>query len=128
MKEIEPVAWTDEENILMYTHGIEFQFPAHSMKHDGMVPLYAAPPQASALVAAAYRKAFEEVNRLHTGSTHPDAESWIANEILSLTPADAEKALDDMLMKVAREVMSETEYGRKHVSVDAIVDKVIAQF
>jgi hypothetical protein len=79
-------------------------------------PLYRSPPQANALVAAAYRKAAETCESV--ASERGSGEAYgaakvCAEEILAAIPADAEAALREVCMKVA---LLAVKFGAAHGS------------
>jgi hypothetical protein len=99
--------------------------------------LYTPPPQANALVAAAYRKAAEIVGELENKSRDNVISSALKiakSGILSAIPADAEAALRErdyaMCMKAAVEAyIAGQEHGRhgKTADLDAIVNSVLGE-
>jgi hypothetical protein len=105
----------------------------NALEHE----LRAAPPQANALVAAAYRKAAEIVGELENKSRDNVISSALKiakSGILSAIPADAEAALRErdyaMCMKAAVEAyIAGQEHGRhgKTADLDAIVNSVLGE-
>jgi hypothetical protein len=97
---------------------------------DGETNLYTTPPQANALVAAAYRKAAEIclAEQVDYEATHDagdlaynSALDHAATAIRSAIPADAEAALREVCMGVANKV-NESNGGDLHCDLDAIVN------
>jgi hypothetical protein len=112
-----------------------------------VVTLYTTPPQANALVAAAYRKAAEicdkqaELDRaaheapagsITCGSPYHEGAADAADEcmfkILAAIPADAEAALREVCMKVAEAVDNKWQDAhRAPKSLEAIVNSVLGE-
>jgi hypothetical protein len=112
-----------------------------------VVTLYTTPPQANALVAAAYRKAAEicdkqaELDRaaheapagsITRGSPYHEGAADAADEcmfkILAAIPADAEAALREVCMKVAEAVDNKWQDAhRAPKSLEAIVNSVLGE-
>jgi hypothetical protein len=118
----EPVAWMHH---FIYEDGEPEAVLSHSKEIPAILggeytgkteALYTTPPQANALVAAAYRKAAEITKQVCLGrQTQDDAGSsrWLEagkcarqaeQAVLSAIPADTEDALREVCMKVANDI------------------------
>jgi hypothetical protein len=111
----EPVAWlvkfSDRTKLVSFTKEQTDYLAMHGSAQ--VTPLYTTPPQANALVATAYRKAAETCESV--ASERGSGEAYgaakvCAEEILAAIPADAEAALREVCMKVARTVADEDDY------------------
>jgi len=88
-------------------------------------------PTEPAIREMALREVKELVRKLHSGSSHPDAESWIANEIEALIPQPS--ALEDICKAVAYKTckflhIDETYFMDMETDLQSIVSEVIAEW
>jgi hypothetical protein len=140
----EPVAWLIPEKGFV-TQDKDW---ATSDGKDMVEPLYTTPPQANALVAAAYRKAAEicdkqaeqdraaheaHVGSITCGSPYHEGAADAADEcmfkILAAIPADAEAALREVSEKLAEAIkgaFKDEIASAKHFNVPGVADALEA--
>ena len=128
--EVEPVAWLNPSNGVVINNKKKTQVGLEG-NADGYanfsVPLFTTPPTEPAIRELALREVKELVRKLHSGSSHPDAESWIADELDALIPQTS--ALEELCMRVAELTAKHVQvYGSYDVDLQEIVTKVIAEW
>jgi hypothetical protein len=138
----EPVAWQYYENGEWHNY-VNNEHGKLAYESGGYVvrPLFESPPQGNALVAAAYRDAAEIANQFEAtcaskkGLSPLAAETarLIKEEILAAIPADAEAALREVCMKVARKAsgcgwsLGMESANPKESDLQAIVNSVLVE-
>jgi hypothetical protein len=126
----EPVA----EHVVRSKFGTMCMFESTAVKKGDKV-YTGTPPQANALVAAAYRDAAEIANQFEAtcaskkGLSPLAAETarLIKEEILAAIPADAEAALREVCMKVAEKAIARGITEPYTVDALAIVNSVLGE-
>jgi hypothetical protein len=141
----EPVAWMHHFN---YEDGEHEEVLSHSKEIPAImgaeyagksIPLYTTPPQANALVAAAYRKAAELIMPKEGGYVSPklrhltaaadEVSKLNAEIILNSIPADAEAALREVSEKLAEAIkgaFKDEIASAKHFNLPGVADALEA--
>jgi hypothetical protein len=136
----EPVAWVNPMVLRLKDCGALGGEVAFFQASDRCLPLYTTPPQANALVAAAYRDAAELIMPKEGGYVSPklrhltaaagEVSKLNAEIILNSIPADAEAALREVCMKVAEAVdnAAYAPYQRLETKeLESIVNSVLGE-